>query len=58
MYFLLSYKRNCIYYLQVGMQASAEVSVGLHIGDVVKVQVEEAHPRDDFLSLKEVDEWA
>ncbi|KAG5550237.1 hypothetical protein RHGRI_015261 [Rhododendron griersonianum] len=44
--------------VEVGMQASAEVSVGLHIGDVVKVQVEEAHPRDDFLSLKEVDEWA
>ena len=36
------------------MQASAKVSVGLQIGDEVQVQVEEAHPRDDVLSLKEV----
>lgn len=39
------------------MQASAEVSVGLHVGDVVTVEVEEAHPRDDFLTLREVVEW-
>lgn len=58
MYLLLSYKNmNVICYLQIGMQASAEVSVGLHVGDVVTVEVEEAHPRDDFLTLREVVEW-
>ena len=39
---------------QVGLQASAWVSVGTQVGDEVEVQVEEAHPRDDVLSLKEV----
>ncbi|KAG6643190.1 hypothetical protein CIPAW_09G193400 [Carya illinoinensis] len=39
---------------QVGFQASASVSVGLHIGDEIEVWVEEAHPRDDYLALKEV----
>lgn len=42
------------YSFQVGLQASASVSVGVKVGDEVKVQVEEAHPRDDILSLKEV----
>lgn len=40
--------------LQVGFQASAWVSVGRHIGDEIQVLVEEAHARDDILSLKEV----
>lgn len=40
--------------LQVGLQASAWVSIGAQVGDEVEVQVEEAHPRDDVLSLKEV----
>ncbi|KAI7997266.1 hypothetical protein LOK49_LG10G01968 [Camellia lanceoleosa] len=40
--------------VEVGIQASACVSVGVQIGDEVEVQVEEAHPRDDVLSLKEV----
>ncbi|KAL6987631.1 ribonucleotide-diphosphate reductase subunit rnr1 [Sarracenia purpurea var. burkii] len=40
--------------VEIGMQASAWVSVGVQIGDEVEVQVEEAHPRDDVLSLKEV----
>ena len=39
---------------QVGIQASAAVSVGNLIGDEVEVVVEEAHPRDDVLYLKEV----
>ncbi|XVE61894.1 hypothetical protein DITRI_Ditri06bG0075400 [Diplodiscus trichospermus] len=39
--------------VEVGMQASAWVSVGTQVGDEVEVQVEEAHPRDDVLSLKE-----
>ncbi|KAM7526350.1 hypothetical protein LguiA_016252 [Lonicera macranthoides] len=39
---------------EIGLQTSAWVSVGLHIGDEVQVQVEEAHPRDDVLSLKVV----
>jgi len=39
---------------QVGIQASAAVSVGNLIGDEIEVVVEEAHPRDDVLSLKEV----
>jgi exoribonuclease-2 len=38
----------------VGFQASLSVSVGSQIGDEVVVRVEEAHPRDDFLELKEV----
>ncbi|KAG6697374.1 hypothetical protein I3843_09G189400 [Carya illinoinensis] len=40
--------------VEVGFQASASVSVGLHIGDEIEVWVEEAHPRDDYLALKEV----
>ncbi|CAK9175226.1 unnamed protein product [Ilex paraguariensis] len=40
--------------LEVGVQASAWVSVGIQIGDEVEVRVEEAHPRDDVLSLKEI----
>lgn len=40
--------------LQVGLQAAAWVSVGAQIGDEVEVKVEEAHPRDDIIYLKEV----
>ncbi|CDP06605.1 unnamed protein product [Coffea canephora] len=40
--------------VEVGLQASASMSIGVEVGDEVKVQVEEAHPRDDILSLKEV----
>ncbi|XP_050380550.1 ribonuclease II, chloroplastic/mitochondrial [Argentina anserina] len=40
--------------VEVGLQASAWVSVGSQIGDEVLVRVEEAHPRDDVLFLKEV----
>lgn len=40
--------------MEVGLQASAWVSLGKQIGDEVEVKVEEAHPRDDVLSLKEV----
>ncbi|XP_048127425.1 ribonuclease II, chloroplastic/mitochondrial isoform X2 [Rhodamnia argentea] len=40
--------------VEVGLQASAWVSVGRDIGDKTVVRVEESHPRDDFLSLKEV----
>ncbi|XVF55274.1 hypothetical protein PTKIN_Ptkin06aG0023700 [Pterospermum kingtungense] len=40
--------------VEVGLQTSAWVSVGTQVGDEVEVQVEEAHPRDDVLSLKEV----
>ncbi|KAI6698297.1 hypothetical protein NL676_018416 [Syzygium grande] len=40
--------------VEVGLQASAWVSVGRDIGDEIVVWVEESHPRDDFLSLREV----
>ncbi|GAV76583.1 LOW QUALITY PROTEIN: RNB domain-containing protein, partial [Cephalotus follicularis] len=40
--------------IEVGFQASAWVSLGKQVGDEVEVQVEEAQPRDDVLSLKEV----
>ncbi|XP_040868285.1 ribonuclease II, chloroplastic/mitochondrial isoform X5 [Glycine max] len=40
--------------LEVGFQASAWIPVGMQIGDEVEVKVEEAHPRDDILFLKEV----
>ncbi|XP_075078835.1 ribonuclease II, chloroplastic/mitochondrial isoform X3 [Nicotiana tabacum] len=40
---------------EIGVQASSWVSLGVQIGDEVDVQVEEAHPRDDVLSLKEVE---
>ncbi|KAJ4971957.1 hypothetical protein NE237_005056 [Protea cynaroides] len=40
--------------MEVGIQASAWISVGIQIGDEIDVKVEEAHPRDDVLSLKEV----
>ncbi|RWR95417.1 ribonuclease II, chloroplastic/mitochondrial isoform X1 [Cinnamomum micranthum f. kanehirae] len=40
--------------MEVGIQASASVSVGSHIGDEIEVRVEEAHPREDVLYLKEV----
>ncbi|RDX99823.1 Ribonuclease II, chloroplastic/mitochondrial, partial [Mucuna pruriens] len=39
--------------VEVGFQASAWVSVGTQIGDEVLVKVEEAHPRDDIIFLKE-----
>ncbi|KAL6574713.1 hypothetical protein OROMI_011998 [Orobanche minor] len=39
---------------EVGLQACVSVSLGVHIGDEVKVRVEEAHPRDDVFSCKEV----
>ncbi|XP_052724363.1 ribonuclease II, chloroplastic/mitochondrial isoform X2 [Vigna angularis] len=40
--------------VEIGFQASAWVPVGSQIGDEVLVKVEEAHPRDDILFLKEV----
>ncbi|KDO37361.1 hypothetical protein CISIN_1g034382mg [Citrus sinensis] len=40
--------------VEVGLQATAWVSVGAQIGDEVEVKVEEAHPRDDIIYLKEV----
>ncbi|CAI9098240.1 OLC1v1034851C1 [Oldenlandia corymbosa var. corymbosa] len=40
--------------VEVGLQASALVSVGVEVGDEVKVRVEESHPRDDIISLKQV----
>lgn len=40
--------------VEVGFQASACVSSGVQIGDEVEVQIEEAHPRDDVLHLKEI----
>ncbi|KAJ6814303.1 ribonuclease II, chloroplastic/mitochondrial isoform X1 [Iris pallida] len=39
--------------VEVGIQASASVSLGKHIGDELEVIVEEAHPRDDVLLVKE-----
>lgn len=42
--------------MEVGLQTSVWVSLGAQIGDEVKVIVEEAHPRDDVLTLKEVPE--
>ncbi|XP_010922307.1 ribonuclease II, chloroplastic/mitochondrial [Elaeis guineensis] len=39
---------------EVGIQASAIVSVGKQAGDEIVVVVEEAHPRDDVLSIKEI----
>ncbi|MCL7042783.1 hypothetical protein MKW94_010435, partial [Papaver nudicaule] len=40
--------------VEVGMQASAVVSIGKQIGDEIEVRVEEAHPRDDVFSVVEV----
>ncbi|XP_059305578.1 ribonuclease II, chloroplastic/mitochondrial isoform X3 [Lycium ferocissimum] len=40
---------------EIGVHASSRVSNGVQIGDEVHVQVEEAHPRDDVLTLKEVE---
>ncbi|KAL3628640.1 ribonucleotide-diphosphate reductase subunit rnr1 [Castilleja foliolosa] len=40
--------------LEVGLQGSAWVSLGVQVGDEVKVKVDEAHPRDDIISFKEV----
>jgi len=40
--------------LQVGFQATAWVSVGSQIGDEVVVKVEQSHPRDDIIYVKEV----
>lgn len=37
----------------MGFQASAWVSTA-QIGDEVEVRIEEAHPRDDVIYLKEV----
>ncbi|KAK8685417.1 hypothetical protein V6N13_041419 [Hibiscus sabdariffa] len=43
-----------LFLVEVGLQASAWVSAGSQVGDEVEVQVEEAHPHDDVISLKEV----
>ncbi|KAH0861738.1 hypothetical protein HID58_089999, partial [Brassica napus] len=40
--------------VEVGFQATAWVSEGKQVGDEVEVRVEEAHPRDDLILLKEV----
>ncbi|CAL2268072.1 unnamed protein product [Prunus armeniaca] len=40
--------------VEVGLQSSVWVSVGADVGDEVLVRVEEAHPRDDVLFLKEI----
>lgn len=40
--------------IEVGIQGSVWVSLGVQVGDEVKVVVEEAHPRDDVLSFKEI----
>lgn len=40
--------------MQVGIQGSVTVSLGTQVGDEVKVVVEDAHPRDDVLTFKEV----
>lgn len=40
--------------VEVGIQASAAVSAGKQIGDEIEVFIEEAHPRDDILSVREV----
>ncbi|CAN6471801.1 unnamed protein product [Victoria cruziana] len=40
--------------MEIGIQASASVSIGVQIGDEVHIQVEESHPRDDILTVKEV----
>lgn len=40
--------------MKVGLQASVWVSVGVQIGDEVKVRVEDANPREDVISFKEI----
>ncbi|KAL1330760.1 hypothetical protein HN51_048016 [Arachis hypogaea] len=40
--------------VEVGLQASTWVSVGTQVGDEILVKVEESHPRDDIICLKEV----
>ncbi|XP_048493412.1 ribonuclease II, chloroplastic/mitochondrial isoform X5 [Beta vulgaris subsp. vulgaris] len=40
--------------VEVGLQASAWVTVGSQVGDEIEVRVEDAHPRADNLSLKQV----
>ncbi|XP_047340876.1 ribonuclease II, chloroplastic/mitochondrial-like [Impatiens glandulifera] len=42
--------------MEVGIQASAWVSTGVQIGDEVEVKIVEAHPRDDILTLKALDQ--
>ncbi|CAI8600870.1 unnamed protein product [Vicia faba] len=39
--------------VEVGFQATAWVSVGTQIGDLVMVKVEGSHPRDDIIYVKE-----
>ncbi|URD84002.1 RNB [Musa troglodytarum] len=39
---------------EVGVQAIAIVSAGKKVGDELKVTIDEAHPRDDVLSVREV----
>ncbi|KAK8955988.1 hypothetical protein KSP40_PGU007958 [Platanthera guangdongensis] len=40
--------------VEAGIQACAAVSAGKQIGDEIEVFIEEAHPRDDILSVREV----
>ncbi|KAH0465274.1 hypothetical protein IEQ34_005377 [Dendrobium chrysotoxum] len=39
--------------IEVGIQVCASVSAGKQIGDEIEVIIEEAHPRDDVLSVRE-----
>lgn len=39
--------------IRLEYKGSAWVSLGVQVGDEVKVVVEEAHPRDDVLIFKE-----
>ncbi|GMH10165.1 hypothetical protein Nepgr_012006 [Nepenthes gracilis] len=43
-----------LFLMEVGLQASAWVSVGVQIGDEIEVRVEDSRPREDLLSLREV----
>ncbi|WOL16565.1 ribonuclease II, chloroplastic/mitochondrial [Canna indica] len=40
--------------VEVGIQATAVVSMGKEIGDEIRVIVDESHPRDDVLFVREV----
>ncbi|URD77310.1 RNB [Musa troglodytarum] len=45
---------TCLVNMHVGVQAIAIVSAGKKVGDELKVTIDEAHPRDDVLSVREV----
>ncbi|XP_074583515.1 ribonuclease II, chloroplastic/mitochondrial [Curcuma longa] len=50
----IKHRTAALLLMEVGIQATVDVSIGKQVGDELRVIIVEAHPRDDILSVKEV----